>query len=190
MKLDIDTTTLEDARRLMTVERPRTCYMIPLDQPEPGQFIPSLVVENEPGHSPMTGRGDHAAPWIWGSTLEEAQAVCDSVNARQGISKIDAAEIVCSSMFARIAEREEQARHKVREPRPLYAIAADIRASWPNVNYAAKPYLDALAELNSVEDNYSFDSAESIIAYFLGNARSWRGDDARRIKAELKGMLR
>jgi hypothetical protein len=32
------------------------------------------------------------------------------------------------------------------------------------------------------------DSAESIVAYFLSNAATWRGADARRIKAELKAL--
>lgn len=80
-------------------------------------------------------------------------------------------------------------------PRPLYMIARDIRATWvnkagkPSVNYAAKPYLDAMAELNGIGDKYFLDSAAGIVRYFLANATHWRGDDARRIKAELKAML-
>jgi hypothetical protein len=42
--------------------------------------------------------------------------------------------------------------------------------------------------LNSIHDNYYFDSAHSIVLYFLSNAQGWRGEDARRIKAELKQM--
>lgn len=75
-------------------------------------------------------------------------------------------------------------------PRPLHVIAREIQATWPNVNYAAAPYLDAMHSLNSINDNYILDTGRSIVAYFLGNARSWRGDDARRIKAELKAMLK
>jgi hypothetical protein len=73
--------------------------------------------------------------------------------------------------------------------RPLYEIAADIRAHWAKVNYAAKPYLDAMDQLNLITDKYYMDDADSIVRYFLGNATSWRGEDARRVKAELKGML-
>lgn len=73
--------------------------------------------------------------------------------------------------------------------RSLSAIAADIRANWPNVNYAAKPYLEAMAELDSISQRYGYDSARDIVLYFLSNATTWRGDHARRIKAELKGML-
>ena len=75
------------------------------------------------------------------------------------------------------------------EARPLHVIARDIENTWPAVNYAARPYLDAMRELDAITDNYYLDTARSIVAYFLGNARSWRGEDARRIKAELKAML-
>lgn len=72
--------------------------------------------------------------------------------------------------------------------RPLSIIAAEIRRDWRNVNYAAKPYLEAMASLNDIRDNYYHDTAKSVVLYFLANAGSWRGDVARRIKAELKEM--
>ena len=74
--------------------------------------------------------------------------------------------------------------------RPLYEIANDIKKDWKNVNFAAKPYLNAMATLTSVNDNYMFDSAKTIVLYFLGNAGSWRGETAKRIKAELKAMVK
>jgi len=79
--------------------------------------------------------------------------------------------------------------------RPLYEIAEEIRKTWvdkngqPNVNYAAKPYLEVLDVLTDITDKYFEDPATSIVNYFLSNASSYRGDDARRIKAELKAML-
>ena len=72
--------------------------------------------------------------------------------------------------------------------RPLHEIAADIRQHWQNVYFGAVPYLDALAGLNKITDDYGHDSARSIVAYFLSNAATWRGADARRIKAELKAL--
>ena len=72
--------------------------------------------------------------------------------------------------------------------RPLYEIASEIRKDWSPVNYAAKPYLDAMRELSSINDDYYADSGRSVVAYFLSNASSWRGENARRIKAELKSM--
>lgn len=74
--------------------------------------------------------------------------------------------------------------------RPLMLIAKDIRRNWPAVNYAAKPYLDAMGDLYDFTDSYGLDSAESIVLYFLSNAQTWRGPDARRIKAELNAMLK
>ena len=74
-------------------------------------------------------------------------------------------------------------------PRPLYVIANDIRNDWKKVNYAAKPYLDALAVLDGPDDTYGADSAAYIIRYFLANAQSWRGEAARRIKLELKSLV-
>jgi hypothetical protein len=74
--------------------------------------------------------------------------------------------------------------------RPLHEIAKDIKANWPKVNYAAQPYLDALHELESVDDMYYQDPAKHIVNYFLANARTWRGPEAKRIKDELNGMVR
>ena len=73
--------------------------------------------------------------------------------------------------------------------RPIYEIADEIRADWKKVNFAAKPYLDAMLYLNSPRENYGSDSTEGIIRYFLCNASTWRGETAKRIKAELKAML-
>jgi hypothetical protein len=74
--------------------------------------------------------------------------------------------------------------------RPLYEIAAEIRRDWKKVNYAAKPYLDAMGSLTSIKDNYFMDSGKSIVLYFLSNAASWRGEVAKRVKAELKAMCK
>ena len=74
--------------------------------------------------------------------------------------------------------------------RPLHTIARDIRGTWPQVNYGAAPYLNAMLHLSGIRDRYYEDSAASVVAYFLHNARAWRGDDAKRIKAELNSMLK
>ena len=75
-------------------------------------------------------------------------------------------------------------------PRPLYEIAREIRNDWKKVNYGAVPYLDAMRELASVEDNFIHDSGRSVVMYFLSNATTWRGDVAKRVKAELKAMIK
>ena len=74
--------------------------------------------------------------------------------------------------------------------RPLSVIAAEISRTWPNVNFAAKPYLSAMRLLHTIDDGYVYEDASSVVLYFLSNAGSWRGDDARRIKAELKAMVK
>lgn len=73
-------------------------------------------------------------------------------------------------------------------PRPIYEIASEIEREWPKVNYAAKPYLDAMHSLTEITDNYYLDSGKSVVLYFLSNAATWRGDAAKRIKAELKAL--
>jgi hypothetical protein len=74
--------------------------------------------------------------------------------------------------------------------RPIYIIAKEIAQDWLKVNFAARPYLEAMFDLHTMEDMYYADSAPSIVAYFLGNAQSWHGDTAQRIKAELNEMLK
>jgi hypothetical protein len=72
--------------------------------------------------------------------------------------------------------------------RPLYEIAREIRKDWKKVYFGAVPYLDAMSTLDSINDNYMFDSGKSIVLYFLANAGTWRGEVAKRVKAELKKM--
>jgi hypothetical protein len=72
--------------------------------------------------------------------------------------------------------------------RPLHRIARDIISAWHKPSPYALPYIQAMAELQSIEDNYWLDSGHEIVARFLANAGSWRGDTARTIKAELKQL--
>ncbi len=74
-------------------------------------------------------------------------------------------------------------------PRPLHVIARDIKRHWNPVNYAAVPYLTAMAQLDSITDDYGADNAQSVVMYFLCNAKSFRGEDARRLKKELKTLI-
>ena len=74
--------------------------------------------------------------------------------------------------------------------RDISAIAIEIAANWKNVYFGAEPYLNAMFSLESITDMYGMDTADSVIRCFLSNATYWRGDTARRIKAELKMMLK
>ena len=70
--------------------------------------------------------------------------------------------------------------------RSISTIAREIRKTWKNVYFGAVLYLDAMESLETVNDKYGCDDAKSIIIYFLSNASGFRGDDAKRIKKELK----
>ena len=74
--------------------------------------------------------------------------------------------------------------------RPIYEIAKEIHKDWKNIYFGAVPYVEAMQELNQITDKYYLDSAKSVILYFLANASSWRGETAKRIKAELKAMAK
>jgi hypothetical protein len=76
------------------------------------------------------------------------------------------------------------------EPRPLWVIHGDIIRDWTKPYFGAVPYLDAMRDLDSIHDNYGYDDAKSIVLYFLSNAETWRGETARKIKAELKAMIK
>jgi hypothetical protein len=76
------------------------------------------------------------------------------------------------------------------ETRPIHEIADDIVAAWPHPYFGAVPYLRAMGDLNSIEEHYGCDSARSIVAYFLANASTFRGEQARELKAELKTLLK
>jgi hypothetical protein len=73
--------------------------------------------------------------------------------------------------------------------RSISDIAHDIRTDWKKPYFGAVPYLQAMCELDSIRDNYYHDSAKSIVLYFLSNASTWRGETAKRIKAELKALV-
>jgi hypothetical protein len=74
--------------------------------------------------------------------------------------------------------------------RPLFTIANEIQKSWVKPYFGSVPYIDAMQSLNSIKEPYGMDSGESIVRYFLGNAMTWRGEDAKRIKLELNKMLK
>jgi len=46
-----------------------------------------------------------------------------------------------------------------------------------------------MLSLSNADDNYGADDGRTVVNYFLANAKTWRGETARRIKAELKSML-
>ena len=79
----------------------RWCYYIAASQDpsKHGGYVPSVVIEGISGHYPAVGKPD-GAPWVWGRTLAEAEAVCREQNKRKGITIEDETKIVASSMRA------------------------------------------------------------------------------------------
>lgn len=75
-------------------------------------------------------------------------------------------------------------------PRPLYQIAADILHNWPRISPHAAPYVFAMRSMNTITEDYGADSGLSVVLYFLSNASGWRGEEARRLKTELKDLVR
>lgn len=73
--------------------------------------------------------------------------------------------------------------------RSISAIAREIKTDWKKPYFGAVPYLNAMSTLDNIKDKYYLDSGESIVMYFLSNANTWRGANAKRIKAELKDIL-
>jgi hypothetical protein len=72
----------------------------------------------------------------------------------------------------------------------LSEIGNLARKDWLRPYFGAVPYLQALCELDTINDSYGCDPARQIVGYFLGNAQSWKGPNAKLIKAELNRRLK
>jgi hypothetical protein len=76
------------------------------------------------------------------------------------------------------------------ENRSISSIARDIKRVWVKPYFGAKPYLDAMTQLDNINSKYIYDDARSIIMYFLANASTFRGNDAKVLKQELKNLMK
>lgn len=75
--------------------------------------------------------------------------------------------------------------------RKLHEIAREIRKDWkPQPYFGAVPYIEAMSSLGDISDHHGADNAKGIVLYFMSNASTWRGAVARRVKAELKLMVK
>jgi hypothetical protein len=68
-------------------------------------------------------------------------------------------------------------------------IAEIILQDWKNVNFAARPYLNAMRHLESIDQNYFMEQGAAIVRGFLNNAGTWRGPVARAVKEKLKSII-
>lgn len=72
--------------------------------------------------------------------------------------------------------------------RPLNVIAAEIEKDWKKPYFGAKPYIDAMKTMTDAKEKFGEDDGKEVVMYFLSNATTWRGETARRVKAELKKL--
>jgi hypothetical protein len=75
------------------------------------------------------------------------------------------------------------------DKRQVNTIAHEILSIWKTPYFGAVPYLNAMQYLHTVNDMYMYDDGKSIVRYFLANASTFKGEDAKRLKLELKSML-
>jgi len=76
------------------------------------------------------------------------------------------------------------------QPASLKDVAFAIEKDWVKVSPSAQPYLDALKQLDSINDSYYADTAKSVVLYFLANASSYRGESAKAYKTYLKSLVK
>jgi hypothetical protein len=81
------------------------------------------------------------------------------------------------------------------ETKTIAELAIIIQQDWSQgrtkqIYFGAVPYLDAMQSMTSINDDYGLDTGKSIVAYFLGNAQTWKGETAREVKAELNRRLK
>lgn len=82
--------------------------------------------------------------------------------------------------------------------RPVNKIAAEIDTLFrqeraktnPNWLRHAQPYVGAMLNLHSFREFYGLDSGIEIGRRFLLNSQPWRGDNARRLKDEVRQALK
>ena len=77
-------------------------------------------------------------------------------------------------------------------PHPMLdGYAEVIHDDWgEKISPYAAPYIDALSYLKTLDNDFGADSAKTVIAYLLSNLRTWRGETARRVKAELNEIFK
>ena len=72
----------------------------------------------------------------------------------------------------------------------IYQIAAIIKNACPEIYFGASVYIEAMQSMDKITDNYYEDSGPEIVAKFLVNASTWRGETARAVKKELNRRLK
>lgn len=74
------------------------------------------------------------------------------------------------------------------EKQTAFNRAKALIRKWQKPYFGAVPYISAIMSMSGPEENYGLDSGKSIVIYFLGNATTWRGDEAKEAKQLLKAI--
>jgi hypothetical protein len=80
--------------------------------------------------------------------------------------------------------------------RPLNQLAAAILVDWKqspssgSYRRFALPYVEAMLTMNNCEDRYGLEWGDMIVARALNALHQWRGETARKVKAELNEHLK
>ena len=76
------------------------------------------------------------------------------------------------------------------EKMTLSQIADLISNSWNNMPLKIDEYVEAMSQIESIEDKYGdYETGAEIVTYFLANAKSWQGDIAKDVKQHLNNLI-
>ena len=152
--------------------------------------------QGEVGGSSPSGSGAKGKFSLGGEDISEQQYMDEQVALFEEAGMLMDAPDDIQQHARRMKEREGKGQSKGEElterlpEMSLSGIASEIRKDWAKVNFAAVPYLEAMGQLDSISDSYYADTGMSVVAYFLSNANTWRGDTARAVKKELNRRLK
>jgi hypothetical protein len=74
----------------------------------------------------------------------------------------------------------------------IASLVYEDKKNWAgkHIHPTAAPYLDAMLDLQTVNDTYGADSGRGTCLYFVCNASQWHGPLAKAVKAELKARCK
>jgi len=78
----------------------------------------------------------------------------------------------------------------INDPRPVRFIAQDIFDDWIKAPHLALQSIEAMLTMDSIDDAYFLEEGRWIVVAFLSNAGQWKGPTARRLKQELRNLLK
>lgn len=131
----------------------------------------------------------------------KCKAASDEINNTEdmsnafGLNPADYKKWMCGrcSYFFNDEEAELTSWHQGRDYSKMtpFQISDVIYEDWGSkISPRALPYLEAMANLDNLNEMYGADSASDVITYFLANSEEWKGETARAVKKALEKMLK